>query len=57
MIGTKDKPCQKFISLAGIIKDIKFFKIIPGEKIIKREDLTEEDLIYLIKQYFKDIEN
>ena len=25
---------------------------VPGEKIIKREDLTEEDLIYLIKQYY-----
>lgn len=56
MIGRKER-CQKFIRWAGIMKDIKFFKIMPSEEIIKREDLTEEDLIYLIKQYFKDIEN
>ena len=56
MIGRKER-CQKFIRWVGIMKDIKFFKIMPGEEIIKREDLTEEDLIYLIKQYFKDIEN
>ena len=54
IIGRKER-CQKFIRWAGIMKDIKFFKIMPSEEIIKREDLTEKDLIYLVKQYFKDI--